>query len=265
MAVAGLAALLLLTTSPGSAHPLRPTESLAVATAAAAAVGLLVLGAVVLPRASLLYAAAAGLAFGVASALTKTVAVRITDDGIGGLIGPDIVAVAVFAISGLLLSQAGYRGRGIGAPLATATLVNPVVAAAIGISLFDEGYAGRVPGAALAVAAAAVAGRGVVLLVRLQTSHIPATLDAGEVVKAAPGPDPRRFSLSRPPLRNLGGEAAGIRCLIGRSNAGAVDGTAKYEICPQQTDTQAVAAARLSRGRKGAEPVKFRTPGGSGA
>lgn len=200
MGVAGLAVLLLLTTSPGSDRTLQAAESLAVAAGTAAALGLLMLGAAVLPRASLLYAAASGLAFGVASALTKTVAVRVTDDGVAGLIGPAVVAVAVFSVSGLLLSQAGYRGRGIGAPLATATLVNPVVATAIGLSLLDEGYVGGVPGAALAVVAAVVAGRGVVLLIRLQTSRMAAAPGDPEASKAASGSATRSFSRAKVPL-----------------------------------------------------------------
>lgn len=115
-------------------------------------------------RASLCYAAAAGASFGVASALTQTVAVRFTDEGPGALTDPFLVVagafVAVLAVSGLLLSQASYR-TGLGAQLATGTLVNAIAATAIGITFLGQSYALGPLGVALALAAATLAGVGI--------------------------------------------------------------------------------------------------------
>jgi hypothetical protein len=80
----------------------------------------------------------------------------------------------------VLLSQAAYRG-GLGAPLATATLVNPATAAAIGLLLAGDQFRGGATGALIALAAAAVAARGVVLLV-LPSEHVAA--------QPAPAPSP---------------------------------------------------------------------------
>jgi hypothetical protein len=123
----------------------------------------------VVPR-SLLFAVAAGLAFGVGSAITQTVAVRFTTDGLAGLLNPgalaSVGAIAGFAVGGFLLAQAGYRGCGLGAPLAILTLVNPAAASLIGFTMLGERYAGGLPGAALAILAAVVSTWGVALLVQ---------------------------------------------------------------------------------------------------
>ncbi|WP_419995678.1 DMT family transporter [Streptomyces boninensis] len=106
---------------------------------------------------SLTLAVASGAAFGMASVFTKAV----TDDWTDPL---SLAMVAVLAPAGLLLSQAAYRGAGLSAPLATLTVVNPVIAGAVGIFAFGESFRFGATGAVLAVAAAAVTAAGLVAL-----------------------------------------------------------------------------------------------------
>ncbi len=89
---------------------------------------------------SLGYASAAGVSFGVSSALTQTVTVDVSGDGMVGLLSTASVVVVVLVTCGLLFSQAAYRA-GLGAPLATVTSVNPITAAVIGVALLGERYA----------------------------------------------------------------------------------------------------------------------------
>ncbi|MFF0448766.1 DMT family transporter [Streptomyces sp. NPDC004609] len=112
---------------------------------------------------SVLLAASAGVAFGIASVFTKTVAVD-WEWAHPLAQWPSLIAVGVLAIGGLLLSQASYRGAGLAAPLATVTVVNPVVAAAVGITMFGESFRYGIPGTALALAFGALAAAGLVLL-----------------------------------------------------------------------------------------------------
>jgi hypothetical protein len=170
LTTAGLAILLLLTAPVARVGTLGATQALAVTVVTGGALLALVIGAIAVRRAavprSLLFAVAAGLAFGVGSALTQTVAVRFTTAGVAGLLTPSTVAVVGFAAGGFLLAQASYRGSGLGAPLAILTLVNPAAASLIGLSMLGERYAGGVPGAALAVVAMMIATWGVALLVQ---------------------------------------------------------------------------------------------------
>ncbi|WP_162606623.1 DMT family transporter [Jiangella asiatica] len=169
LSMAGLAGLLLFTS------PTRPRSELTSPQIGAltSAVVLLVVTAVVTARRlhlrpvrrSLLYALAAGVTFGVSSAMTQTVTIRVADTGWTGVLNPASVVVVAFAGGGLAVARTAYRG-GLGAPLATATIVNPVTAAAIGIGLLGERFEGGPGSVAVAVAAAVVAGTGVVLLAR---------------------------------------------------------------------------------------------------
>ncbi|MFE5209963.1 hypothetical protein [Streptomyces sp. NPDC056600] len=163
----GLAALLLTVSGPVRERALSPGSALAVAGGA-----VVVLAALCRPAdaSGLRRAAASGVASGVGSALTQTMTVTLTRHG-----GPAAVAwgqtallgvlVAGFAVGGLLLAQSAYRG-GLGAPLATSTLANPVAAACIGLCLLGEGFQGGTLGVLLAGGGALVAARGVVLLTR---------------------------------------------------------------------------------------------------
>ncbi|MFI1018496.1 DMT family transporter [Streptomyces sp. NPDC020965] len=112
---------------------------------------------------SVLLASAAGVAFGIASVFTKTVAVD-WQWAQPLLQWPSLLVIAVLASGGLLLSQASYRGAGLAAPLATVTVVNPVVAAAVGITMFGESFRYGAVGTVLALGFATVAASGLIML-----------------------------------------------------------------------------------------------------
>ncbi|MFL5997030.1 MAG: DMT family transporter [Streptomyces sp.] len=148
---------------------------------------------------SVLLATASGIAFGMSSVFTKTVAV----DWSGGVTAadlPSLAAIGVLATAGLMLSQASYRGAGLAAPLATLTVVNPVVAAAVGITMFGETFRYGTTGTALALSCGVVAAGGLILLTteRMQRSHAdaepepaaPAVLDGGDGFVPAPAEEP---------------------------------------------------------------------------
>lgn len=168
LTVAGLAALLMLTASGRPSDTLRVSEIvglIAVTVIVAVALAARALVTRGLVARSVLYAVAAGVTFAAASALTQTVVVRYADHGLAAVFGPAAVAVPVLAISGLLLAQAAYQG-GLGAPLATLTLVNPAAAVVIGVVLLGERFVGGAVGAGLALMAGLVATSGIVLLAR---------------------------------------------------------------------------------------------------
>lgn len=174
MATAGLGGLLALTGN-AEPHTLNGPEQVMLASATFGAVGALVVLARTLHRPvlrSMVLATGAGAAFGMASVFTKTVAVEWTSGSprTGAL---PLLVIAGLAAAGLFLSQAAYRGAGLTAPLATVTVVNPVVAAAIGITLFGEHFRHGVPGTALALSCGALAAGGLIMLTRerLSTEH----------------------------------------------------------------------------------------------
>lgn len=138
---------------------------------------------------SVLLATASGIAFGMSSVFTKTVAV----DWSGGVAAadlPSLAAIGVLATAGLMLSQASYRGAGLAAPLATLTVVNPVVAAAVGITMFGETFRYGTTGTALALSCGVVAAGGLILLTteRIQRAHTEESA-AAEPVEGAPVTD----------------------------------------------------------------------------
>ncbi|MGQ4380610.1 DMT family transporter [Streptomyces sp. SAS_267] len=112
---------------------------------------------------SVLLAVAAGIAFSMSSVFTKTVAVDWSRHvSLADL--SSLAAIGAFATAGMLISQASYRGAGLEAPLATLTVVNPVVAAAVGITMFGETFRYGTAGTALALGCGVVAAGGLILL-----------------------------------------------------------------------------------------------------
>lgn len=110
---------------------------------------------------SLLLAGAAGVAFAMASLLTKTV----MSDLAAGISGASVLSVATIvglAAAGQVLGQRAYRGGGLAAPLAMVSVTNPAVAGVIGILLLGDGVRLGGAGAALALGAAVVTARGVI-------------------------------------------------------------------------------------------------------
>lgn len=165
MATAGLAGLLALT-GESDAHSLGGGQRGVLAAVTFGGVALIFLAAQTVHRPilrSVGLAAAAGVAFGIASVFTKTVAVDWTWSAPLSQ-WPSLLVISVLAIGGLLLSQASYRGAGLAAPLATVTVVNPVVAAAVGITMFGETFRYGVPGTVLALGFGVMAAGGLILL-----------------------------------------------------------------------------------------------------
>lgn len=166
--VTGLTVFLLLT-APRAAtgEGLTVDQGVAVSGCAGAAVlGLAVAARIVghpLTR-CLLAATAAGFAFATASALTQAVTQQTRQSGLTALVSPLALVLAAMALGGLLLSQFAYRNSGLGAPLATLTLANPIASTAIGVLVIGDRTAGGLWGALAAVLGAAVAMVGVVLL-----------------------------------------------------------------------------------------------------
>lgn len=179
MATAGLAGLLsLVGTSDG--RPLDPAQRVGVALVTGAAVVALMIAGRAAHRhpavRGVLLATGSGIAFGMSSVFTKTVAV----DWAGGVSMadlPSLGAIAVFAVAGVLLSQASYRGAGLAAPLATLTVVNPVLAAAVGITMFGETFRYGATGTVLALGCGVVAAGGLILLTTERLEHAPATAE----------------------------------------------------------------------------------------
>lgn len=129
------------------------------------------------------HATASGIASGVGSALTQTLTAALARELPGGPTAwwqTTLIAVLIsaFAVGGLLLSQAAYRG-GLAAPLAVVNLSNPAAAAIIGVALLGETFRAGVWGWLVAAAASMVAARGVLLL----------TTGAG-TLPVAPNPSP---------------------------------------------------------------------------
>ncbi|KKD08713.1 DMT family transporter [Streptomyces sp. WM6386] len=180
MSTVGLAGLLSLV-GTSDAQSLDTTQRVAVATAT----GLAVVALMIAGRAahrhpavrSILLATASGIAFGMSSVFTKTVAVDWTG-GVSTADVPSLAVIGVLATAGVLLSQASYRGAGLAAPLATLTVVNPVAAAAVGITMFGETFRYGTTGTVLALGCAVVAAGGLILLTterlaRAETQPLP--------------------------------------------------------------------------------------------
>lgn len=166
MATVGLAGLLALV-GASAAQSLDTPQRVASALAAGGAVAALMAAGRAAHRhpavRGMLLATASGVAFGMSSVFTKTVAVDFTG-GPALSDAPSLAVIGVFAVAGVMLSQASYRGAGLAAPLATLTVVNPVVAAAVGITMFGETFRYGTTGTVLALGCGVLAAGGLILL-----------------------------------------------------------------------------------------------------
>ncbi|MEU9992427.1 DMT family transporter [Streptomyces sp. NPDC048045] len=189
MATVGLAGLLSLVGSSDT-HSLDGAQRVAVALVTGGAVVTLMVAGRAAHRhpavRSVLLASGSGIAFGMSSVFTKTVAVD-WDSGISLAELPSLAVIGVFAAVGVLLSQASYRGGGLAAPLATLTVVNPVLAAAVGILMFGETFSYGTTGTVLALGCGVVAGGGLILLTTERLEHAPAVEQAPQTAPAAVG------------------------------------------------------------------------------
>ncbi|HZF88506.1 DMT family transporter [Streptomyces sp.] len=226
MAAVGLAGLLSLV-GASRAQSLGGPQQVAVFLATAGAVLALMIAGRAAQRhpamRALLLATASGIAFGVSSVFTKTVAVDWSG-GVSAADLPSLAAIGVLATAGLLLSQASYRGAGLAAPLATLTVVNPVVAAAVGITMFGETFRYGMTGTALALSCGVVAAGGLILLTTERIARdrsgaepspaagVPAPAASPETLSAAPVSEPAPPSRPAPkPRADLVGEPAARR------------------------------------------------------
>ncbi len=197
MATVGLAGLLSLT---GAAHDqsLAGLERMVIALITAGCVVVLMASAHAAHRhpamRSVLLAAAAGIAFGIASVFTKTIALDWSSGSALALLLPSVAVIAVLAAAGLLLSQASYRGAGLAVPLSMVTVTNPVVAAAVGLTMFGESFRYGWTGTLLALGCGAVTAGGLILLTTerirsTEPSEVPPTAGPGLPVLPATADD----------------------------------------------------------------------------
>ena len=183
LSTVGLVALLTLV-DPVESRELGGTTALGLAVATVAVLGALTLAGARIRHVaarSVTLAVASGAAFGMASVFTKDVTADFTDPLAIGMI-------AILAPAGLLLSQAAYRGAGLSAPLATLTVVNPVIAAAVGVTALGETVRYGALGALLAVGAGVIAAAGLIELT-VQAHRTPAEEPDTEPV-AEPAAEP---------------------------------------------------------------------------
>ncbi|MFJ8007046.1 DMT family transporter [Streptomyces fagopyri] len=188
MATVGLAVLLALVGS-ADAQSLSTTQRTVLAVVAGGAVVAFMVAGRAAHRhpavRSVLLAVGSGTAFSMSSVFTKTVAVDWAHHvSLADL--PSLALIGAFATAGMLLSQAAYRGGGLAAPLATLTVVNPVVAAAVGITMFGETFRYGETGTVLALACGIVAAGGLILLT---TEQIGSTGRPAEGATAGPAED----------------------------------------------------------------------------
>ncbi|WP_240528752.1 DMT family transporter [Streptomyces humi] len=190
MATVGLAGLLSLVGSSDS-HALDSAGRIAVALVTGGAVVALMIAGRAAHRhpavRSVLLATASGIAFGMSSVFTKVVAI----DWDGGIAPADLIwlgVIGAYAVAGVMISQASYRGAGLAAPLATLTVVNPVLAAAVGITMFGEAFRYGATGTLLALGCAVVAAGGLILLTteRIEGTPHPAPETAASTASPEP-------------------------------------------------------------------------------
>ncbi|PNG18326.1 hypothetical protein C1J00_31715 [Streptomyces cahuitamycinicus] len=236
MATVGLAGLLSLVAA-SDARSLSAAQRVGVAVVTAGVVVTLMIAARAAHRhpavRSMLLATASGIAFGMSSVFTKTVAVDWTG-GVSAADVPSLAVIGVLATAGMLLSQASYRGAGLAAPLAMLTVVNPVVAAAVGITMFGETFRYGATGTVLALGCGVVAAGGLILLTTERLTHeqpvaIPAgptEAPSGAGARALPADGPRRVpeQAGRGGLPAPVGEPAGLDGVPERVPAGAQAG-----------------------------------------
>lgn len=168
--VAGLGALLTVMPHHRQPPPLGPMVILALGALTTGLVLGLLLIAAHLPRrgGAVALAGAAGLCFGCASAMARLALTTAAAPLLAG-------SLAVLgAATGLAVTQLAYRDGGLGAPLATLTLLNPLTAVIIAITLLGEPFGLTPARATLALAGLAATTLGIATLTRTRESPRPA-------------------------------------------------------------------------------------------
>jgi drug/metabolite transporter (DMT)-like permease len=171
LTVAGLSLIMSLSVESTSPSLLSETNGRYLSLITLAAVAALTTAAAALSATSprwraLLLAAAAGVAFGVSSVISKGLIASFTEHGVGSVSLFLTGMVVVLSTGGYLLGQLSYQGAGLAAPLATVSVTNPIVAATAGIVVFDESFRFGVTGRVVVAVAAVVMTLGVIGLAR---------------------------------------------------------------------------------------------------
>lgn len=170
----GLAAVLSI--APHGAPPPHLTSAAILGTAAVVAAvvsGLSALGARLAGRriAAVVHALAAAVLFGTASGMAR---VAVTG-------GPSVLAATaavIGSVTGLWLAQRAYRSGGLGAPLATINLADPLTAVVIGVVLLGEPFVATPARIALGALGLLATAAGIGALTRSHPSR--------EIVTATP-------------------------------------------------------------------------------
>ncbi len=91
------------------------------------------------PARAMLFGLAAGLTFGINSAVTKTVVHVIADDGVLHVFTRwELYALAVLSLGGLLIVQSAFQAGSLKSALPALEVSEPVVATIIGAAILDE-------------------------------------------------------------------------------------------------------------------------------
>ena len=147
---------------------------------------------------AVLLAAAAGVAFGISSVLSKAVMATFTASGVDAISLFIVTMVVIFSVVGYLLGQLSYKGAGLAAPLATVSVTNPVAASIAGVVVFDESFRFGQAGLVVVAVAAVVITSGVIGLSRrtavtggtIEPEDPPADLAGAVAAPEQPKPDP---------------------------------------------------------------------------
>src|SRR5262245_8623833 len=166
LVTAALGAFLFLS-NPAGGREDAPLGQWAIVGGAVIAVALLLAGAGERRSGALkaaLIGTAAGLCFGLVSALTKGAVEVLEDDGIGLLANWHIYAVLGIGAIGMTLTQRSLQTGVLPPAIATSSIFNPALSVALGLTLFEERIHQDALGSAACVAALLVMFAGVAVL-----------------------------------------------------------------------------------------------------
>jgi drug/metabolite transporter (DMT)-like permease len=168
--VAGLLAVLTLAPRHVPPPAVSPTAlAIAIGTCLGVLLTCVVISRLLPPKAApVVRAVGSAACFGFASAMARLVVA-----GDGPLLIP-LLACGFFAVTGMLMIQAAYRDGGLGAPLATCTIVDPIAASTVGIVLLGEHLRLGVAGGAVGFVGLALTIVGLTVLAR-HAHHPPKT------------------------------------------------------------------------------------------
>lgn len=172
LALAGGVALFLYEVSPTGGHPVAPLSSwfeVGLPFGGLIAVGIGVGSLTHGTARAVFLGIAAGACFGLSSALTKGF-VSFLGDGVFAWVGHwEPYALAVFAISGLVIGQSAFQTGSLAASLGALEVMGPVCGAVLGVGVLGEHVDTGGPGSMVAVVASVVAmAWGVVALARVE-------------------------------------------------------------------------------------------------